>query len=167
VSHLLIYLARLQDAGYQELNLRLGVRKDRTRTMTVITPPSVFNVFSKPNVAPSTPRVFNLDGEDPVLRAVTDDLLYDSDDLPITPEAVALAIKDHPHLKIDIEEFAADANKALEAMKADPNPDDDPPTAEMEASVARLTERVKYMMKGMDMASKPVFVRSKPKGKPL
>lgn len=143
MSDFLIYAARLQDAGVTDLWLRLGSNKDGMRTMEVtpngMTPLALAERFP--------PRTFELCGTDRVLEKVKDDLVY-ADGGP-TAERVMEAIRVHPLLADDLREFLRDW------LLLPPLTDEDlAEAAEFkldDAQVARSAQRMKDMLRGMDI----------------
>jgi hypothetical protein len=143
MSHFLIYAARLQDAGVCSLWVSLGSRKDGTRLMHVSpgmgTPSHLASKFPT--------RTFELCGTDRVLEQLQDDMAY-SDEGP-TPEKLEAAIAAHPLLADDLREWFADwllvpMPTEEEIVEAADEVDD--------AMVQRTVERVKGIMRGLDIA---------------
>lgn len=145
MSDFLIYAARLQDAGVCSLLVSLGSDKEGTRLMHV-SPDST----TPPDLAARYPtRTFELCGTDRLLERLMDDMLYSDDG--VTPEKVMAAIEAHPLLRDDLCAFLADYTLC-------PPPSvDDISDEEAEAMVSddqarRLGDRLKYMMRGLDIA---------------
>lgn len=141
MSDFLIYAARLQDAGVTDLCLRLGSDKDGMRTMEVtpngMTPLALAERFP--------PRTFELCGTDRVLENVKDALLY-AEGGP-TPAKVAEAMRAHPLRAIDLAEWFADW------VLLEPTPEEELEEIEIDnAAVARGAQRMKDMMRGLDIA---------------
>lgn len=143
MSHFLIYAARLQDAGVCSLWVSLGSNKEGTRLMHVSpdasTPPELAKRFPT--------RTFELCGTDRVLEKLQDDMAY-SDDGP-TPEKVQAAIAAHPLLADDLREWFA--NWLLVPM---PTEEEIAAAADEvdDGTVQRTVERVKGIMRGLDIA---------------
>jgi hypothetical protein len=157
MSDFLIYAARLQDAGVCSLWVSLGSDKDGTRLMHVspdrTTPPDLAKRYPT--------RTFELCGTDRVLERLKDDMLYSEDG--VTPEKVQAAIAAHPLLRDDLCEFLADYTRC-------PPPSiEDISDAEAEATVSddqvrRMGDRIKNMLRGMDIAR--ANDQTKPTGSP-
>lgn len=144
MSDFLVYAARLQDAGICSLWVSLGSDKEGTRLMHV-SPDST----TPPELSARYPtRTFELCGTDRVLERVKDDMLYS--DGGVTPEKVQAAIDAYPLLRDDLCEFLADWTltqiptvEELDAIEL---------TAEDEAAGKRTADRLKAMLRGMDIA---------------
>lgn len=146
MSDFLIYAARLQDAGVCSLWVSLGSDKDRTRLMHV-SPDST----TPPELAARYPtRTFELCGTDRVLERVKDDMLYSDDG--VTPEKVRAAITAHPLLRDDLCEFLADYLLMRADPEEDPEAEDAAAAAVDDAMVKRMGDRLKHMMRGLDIA---------------
>lgn len=141
MSDFLIHAARMQDAGVSELNIRLGVDKDRTRIMFV-GPAGCMGPWAMDRFPL---RTFDLCGTDRVLERMKDDMSY-SEDGP-TVEKIQAAIKAHPLLGDDLREWFSDYSKMV-------MPTDEEIAAEVvdEAAVGLTLQYAKGMMRGLDMA---------------
>ena len=143
MSHFLIYAGRLQDAGVCSLWVSLGSDKDGTRLMHVSPDAS-----TPPELAARFPtRTFELCGTDRVLEQLQDDMVY-SDEGP-TPEKVQAAIAANPLQADDLREWYTDW------LLCPPPTDEEIAEAESEVtseSVQRSMERVKGMLRGLDIA---------------
>jgi hypothetical protein len=102
MNDFLIYAARLQDAGVTTLELALSFDKDRMRIMHVTPGSSVFQEIS----SQWPTRTFHLDGTDPLLKSLKDDMLYDNDGP--TPEMIEKAVVKYPWLREDLNEWLSD-----------------------------------------------------------
>jgi hypothetical protein len=143
MSHFLVYAARLQDAGVCSLWVSLGSNKDGVRLMHV----SPDATTPRELAARFPTRTFELCGTDRLLEKLQDDMAY-AEGGP-TPEALAAAIEAHPLAADDLREWCADW------LLMPPLTEEDLTEAESEVtsdSVARITEHVKGMMRGLDIA---------------
>jgi hypothetical protein len=153
MSDFLIYAARLQDAGVCSLWVSLGSDKSGTRLMHVSPDSS-----TPPALAAKYPtRTFELCGTDRVLEKLKDDMVY-SDDGP-TPEKVLAAIDAHPILRDDLASWFADwllvkipTDEELDAVEID------------EADVQRSADRIKGMLRGIDIARQRDAMKAKASG---
>jgi hypothetical protein len=122
----------------------LGTAKDRTRLMHVSPDSS-----TPPELAARFPtRTFELCGTDRVLERVKDDMLYSDDG--VTPEKVQAAIAEHPLLRDDLCAFLADWT--LTKMPTDEEIDAHELTPEEEAAGARMADKVKAWIHGINIA---------------
>lgn len=154
MSDFLIYAARLQDAGVTSLRVSLGSNKDGTRLMHV----SPDSTVPRELAAKYPTRTFELCGTDRVLEKLKDDMAY-SEDGP-TPEKVQAAINAHPLLADDLREWFADwllvkapTDEELAAAEADVD----------EAEVERSVQRMKDMLRGLDIARRRDAQKTAPK----
>ena len=145
MSDFLIYAARLQDAGISQLRVVLDASDDGTRLMRVSpaitspTHPTVEMMQRYPE------RTFELCGTDRVLEKLKDDMAY-SDTGP-TAEKLKAAIEAHPMLRDDLVTWFADYLLCKPAL--DEPPDLSPEDA---AAAERMGERLKGMLRGLDIA---------------
>lgn len=142
MSDFLIYAARLQDAGIASLWVSLGVAKDRTRLMHVS--PAIPLTDERRGKFPT--RTFELCGTDRVLERIKDDMLYGN---AMTPERLQAEIDAHPLQADDLREWFADW-----LLTNEPTPDELEAAADSitDADVERSAQRVKDMLRGLDIA---------------
>lgn len=145
MSDFLIHAARLQDAGVCSLWVSLGSDKEGTRLMHV-SPDST----TPPDLAARYPtRTFELCGTDRVLERVKDEMLYSEDG--VTKEKVMAAIEAHPLLRDDLCAFLADY-LLMQAAPEEPEAEDSAEAVVDDAMVARMGDRLKHMLRGLDIA---------------
>lgn len=145
MSDFLIYAARLQDAGVCSLWVSLGSNKEGTRLMHV-SPDST----TPPELAARYPtRTFELCGTDRVLERLKDDMLYSDDG--VTPEKVMTAIEAHPLLREDLCAFLADYTLCPPPSAEDIS-DEEAEAMVSDDQARRLGDRLKHMMRGIDIA---------------
>jgi hypothetical protein len=152
MSDFLIYAARLQDAGICSLWVSLGSDKEGTRLMHVSPDAST----PRDLAARFPTRTFELCGTDRVLERLKDDMAY-SDDGP-TPDKLAAAIEAHPLQADDLREWYADW------LLVPPLTDEDISEAEAEVTseqVQRITQHVKGMLRGLDIARQRDAMKAK------
>ncbi len=147
MSHFIHFAARMQDAGVCSLWVSLGSDAKGVRLMHVS--PDITN--PEPLRARFPTRTFHLDGTDPVLEQIEDDLSYGEGG--VTPGRTAAAIKEFPQYRDDLNERLASFMLAEDGM-AEIMQDDAPLTpqeeAEAEATGKRMTQYVKGLIRGMD-----------------
>lgn len=151
MSDFLIYAARLQDAGISQLRVVLDAAEDGTRLMRVspaITSPTHPTV----EVMQRYPeRTFELCGTDRVLEKLKDDMAF-SETGP-TAEKLKAAIGAHPLQREDLVLWFADYMACKPALDEEPEDGPEPELSpEDQAASNRMAERLKGMLRGMDIA---------------
>lgn len=142
MSHFIVYAAALQDAGICSLWVSLGSDKDRTRLMHVSPDAS-----TPPELAAKFPtRTFHLDGTDPALQAIEEDLIYG--DGGVTPERVKAAIDANPQYAGNLADLAL-SWAAAPLTEEDIEVAADAVTSE---SVERTQRYLKGLLRGLDIA---------------
>lgn len=140
-GHFIIYTNRLEKAGIYSLWVSLGSDKDRNRLMHVSPDASVPREIA----AQYPTRTFLIDGTDPVLQALQDDMAYSDDG--VTPEKVMAAIEAHPYLRADLNEWLADW------LLLAPPSDEEIASEEVSAEDAERSMRyVKGLLRGVEIA---------------
>lgn len=142
MSHFIVYAAALQDAGVCSLWVSLGSDKDRTRLMHVSPDASTPRELA----AQFPTRTFHLDGTDPALQAIEEDLIYGEGG--VTPDRVKVAIEANPRYAAELAELAlnwADAPLTEEDIEVAA----DEVTSE---TVERTQRYLKGLLRGLDIA---------------
>lgn len=138
--HFMAHTKRMEQAGIFAVRITLGgVDADGNRQMVV----SPHETVPAADAVLFPPRVFLIDGTDPLLDVLIEEMAY-SEDGP-TPEKLQAAIERHPLANAELLEFYADwILDPPDAEEAEPSEPVD------EAAVARSLEFVKGLMRGHD-----------------
>jgi hypothetical protein len=143
MSHFLIYAARLQDAGICSLWVSLGSDSERTRLMHV----SPDATTPRELAAKFPTRSFRLDGTDPKLQAIEEDLIYGEGG--VTSERVKAAIDANPGYAQELAALGMDWAAMPPLSDEEISDAEDSVTSE---SVERTQRYLKGLLRGMDIA---------------